>query len=112
MATTLLLDRDSWDLALDTNGNIAVASEPYSQEQDVASEARVFLGECYYDIGRGVDYRGQVLGRSQPVQVLKEQFATAARRVPGVDHVTVYLTAITRRAIAGQVQFNGGTVSL
>jgi hypothetical protein len=53
---TLLLDRSLWDLTLDINGNIAMASEPYAIAQDVASACRTFLGECYYDTSQGVPY--------------------------------------------------------
>lgn len=111
MATTLLLDRDTWDLALDAGGNMAVASEPYSREQDVASECRVFQGECYYDTTIGVPY-GSILGRPVPVQILKERLVAAARRVPGVGNVKVYLTYIGGRSVGGQVQFDGGATSL
>ncbi len=112
MATSLLLDRGNWDLALDASGNIAVASEPYSQSQDIASECRVYLGECYYDTTRGVPYATEILGQMQPVQVLKEQLGIAAERVPGVSEVTVILGSIKNREISGQVQFAGGVVSL
>lgn len=112
MATTLLLNRDTWDICLDATGNIAVASEPYAQEQDVASECRVFEGECYYDTTRGVPYFASILGKMQPVQILKEQLAKAAERVPGVANATVYLIGITDRKVRGQVQFNKRTVAL
>lgn len=111
MSTTLLLDRDTWDLCLTSSGDMAVASEPYAQEQDVASECRVLLGEAYYDTTIGVPY-GSILGVPQPVQVLKESLIASASRVPGVSDIVVYLTGIADRAIGGQIQFNGGTVSL
>lgn len=112
MATTLLLDRTNWDLCLDAAGNMALASEPYSLEQDVASECRVFEGECYYDTSRGIPYLTSILGRPVPVQVLKEKLAQAARRVPGVRTATAYLTDISVRSISGQIQFNAGTTTL
>lgn len=112
MAATLLLDRTTWDICADAQGNIAVATEPYSQSQDVASECRVYLGECYYDTTRGVPYPGQILGKMQPVQVLKESLIAAASLVPGVTRATVFLTAIQDRAISGQVQFAQGAAIL
>lgn len=112
MATTLLLDRDNWDLCLTANGDIAVASEPYSLEQDVASECRVFEGECYYDTTRGIPYPTSILGRPVPVQLYKEALSAAARRVPDVRDVTVYLSELTPRSIGGQVQFSRGTTTL
>ncbi|MDE2434745.1 MAG: hypothetical protein KGM49_00660 [Sphingomonadales bacterium] len=112
MATTLLLDRGTWDCCLDASGNIALASEPYSKEQDVASECRVFEGECYYDTTIGIPYFGAILGAAVPIQIIKEKLITAAQRVPGVGKVTVYLTDIRDRALGGQVQFDGGVVAL
>lgn len=106
MATTLLLDRDAWDLVLDTTGNIAVASEPYSQAQDVASECRLFEGEAWYDTRLGVPYFGQILGHSQPVQVLKAKLASAAERVPGVVSPKAVLGSIINREVRGQIQFS------
>lgn len=112
MAATLLLDRANWDLALDASGNIAVATEPYAMEQDVASECRVFQGEAWYDTAIGVPYRTQVLGQAIPVQLLKEHLTAAAKRVPGVTTATAYLSSFSAREVSGQVQFNGGVVSL
>lgn len=108
MATTLLLDRTGWDLCLTTTGDIAVASEPYSQAQDVASECRLFTGEAWYDTTRGIPYFGQVLGRTQPVQVLKTKLADASNLVPGVSNAQVYLNTIAGRELTGQVQFTAG----
>lgn len=112
MAATLLLDRATWDCALDAFGNMAVAAEPYSQEQDVASECRVFAGEAYYDTTRGIPYFSEILGRTQPVQVINEKLAAAAKLVPGVTQAIVVLNEVTARGVAGQVQFNGGTTTL
>jgi hypothetical protein len=112
MAATLLLDRTTWDLCADAAGNIAIATEPYSQEQDVASECRVFEGECYYDTTRGLPYFSSILGKMQPIQVLKERLVTAAELVPGVSKATVYLISISGRQVRGQVQFNNRVASL
>lgn len=112
MASTLLLDRSANDLCLDAGGNIAVATEPYSQAQDVACECKVWAGECYFDTTRGLPYADQILGQFQPVQLLKQKLAAAAELVPGVTGATIFLTAVTARAIGGQVQFKGGSASL
>lgn len=112
MASTLLLDRSAWDLALDAKGDIALASEPYSLAQDVASECRLYEGECYYDTTRGIPYPGTILGQMQPVQILKQKLIAAAELVPGVTDVKVFLTSPGSRTIGGQVQFKDGTVTL
>jgi hypothetical protein len=106
MTTTMLLDRDNWDLCLSTTGDLAIASEPYSQAQDIAAECRLFAGEAWYDTTRGIAYFAEVLGQFQPVQLLKQQLAAAAARVPGVAAVQVYLDAIDGRSVTGQVQFS------
>jgi hypothetical protein len=112
MASTLLLDRTAWDLCLDAKGNIALASEPYSLAQDVASECRLFEGECYYDTTRGIPYASSILGQMQPAQVLRGKLVAAAELVPGVEDVKVFLTSDGKRGIGGQVQFKDGIVSL
>lgn len=112
MASTLLLDRSSWDLALDAAGDIAVATEPYSREQDVASECRVVKGEAWYDTTLGIPYLTSILGQPIPVQILKENLITAAKRVPGVTNVKVFLSDISGRTVSGQVQFDGGVAKI
>ena len=106
MATTLLLDRDDWDLAIDAAGNIALASEPYSQAQDAASAVRVFQGECYYDTTLGVPYFTDVLGRYQPTQILRARAQEAALTVPGVNDATAILITGPNRVLSGQIQIS------
>ncbi len=104
MATTLLLDRGPWDLALDAAGNWALASEPYSQAQDVSSAVRVFQGEAYYDTTLGVPYFSDVLGRYQPTQILRARAQQAALTVPGVIDATAVLVTNHSREMTGQIQ--------
>lgn len=106
MATSLLLDRETWDLCLTTNGDIALASEPYSQAQDVSSECRLFEGEAWYDTRLGVPYFSQVFSGAQPVQILKARLVDAALRVPGVTAAQAVLGEIDGRTISGQIQFS------
>lgn len=101
----------TWDLALDTSGNIAVASEPYALAQDVASACRTYLGEVYYDTTQGIPYSTEILGEPPPVELLRAQLVAAALTVPGVVSAQVFLTFVGR-AVGGQVQFtdvNGTT---
>lgn len=104
MAATLLLDLDEWDLCLDATGNIAVATEPYSQAQDAASAARVFSGEAYYDTTLGVPYFSDVLGRNQPTQILRARMQQAALTVPGITEATALLVSNPSREMTGQLQ--------
>jgi hypothetical protein len=101
---TLLLDMLRWDLVLDAFGNIAVASEPYAQAQDVASAIRLFNGECYYDVTRGVRYFEDILGKTPPLPLLKSELTTAAQTVPGVTAAKAFIAVTPDRVVTGQVQ--------
>lgn len=107
MANTILLDIAAWDLVLDAQGNIAVASAPYSLAQDAASAIKTFLGECYWDTTLGVPYLSEVLGRTPQLALIKALFVRAAEAVPGVASARCYLTEITDRVVSGQVQVTG-----
>jgi hypothetical protein len=111
MAATLLLDRSAWDLAIDAQGNIAKATEPYSAVQDVASACRLFEAEYWYDVSIGVPYFQQILGHFQPIQVVKTALEAAALSVPEVTAATVLLDGIVGRQLTGQVQVEVGGVT-
>lgn len=113
---TLLLDTVLWDLCKDANGNIAVASAPYALAQDVASAIKTFLAEVYYDDTLGVNYKGQILGKTPPITLFQKYMVDAAVTVPGVVSAICVISSFVGRTITGQVQFidsNGapGTVS-
>ena len=102
---TLLLDRTYWDLVLDANGNIALASDPYSRAQDVASACRLFRGELWYNTEKGIPYFDEILGHKPPVSLVKSHLEQAALTVPGVGNVQIVLQAIENRKLSGQVLF-------
>lgn len=103
MAASLLLDTETNDWVLASNGDIAVASEPYSLAQDAASAIRLVQGECWYDTTQGVRWR-DILGNAPPLALIKSYIQQAALSVPGVVSATVYITGSTGRAYTGQVQ--------
>lgn len=104
MASTILLDTLSWDLVLDADGNLAVASEPYSLAQDAASAIRTFLGECFWDTTVGVPWLQQVLAMQPSLPLLKGQLVAAAMTVPDVASAVVFLSSFNGRMVTGQVQ--------
>ena len=104
MASTLLLDRSQWDLVLNSAGNIAVASEPYSLSQDAASAIKTFLSECYWNTTIGVPWLQQILGQRPTLALLKAQLVDAAETVPDVASAQVFISSLTSRTIEGQVQ--------
>lgn len=101
---TLLLDTVTWDLVLDVSGNIALASDPYSQAQDSASAIRTFIGECWYDTTIGVPFFQSFLGRAPNVALMRSKFSAAALAVPGVTGATCFISSIQSRSVTGQVQ--------
>jgi hypothetical protein len=104
MADTLLLDTATWDLVVDANGDIAVASSPYADAQDAASAIRTFQGELWYDVTFGVPYWAAVLGMLPPLALIKQKFIDAAESVSGVVSARVFISGFTGRVVTGQVQ--------
>ena len=101
---TLLLDLDNWDLTVDASGNIAMASEPYSIAQDVASACRLFLGELYYDNTQGVPYFDEILGENPPISLVQAKIEAAAMTVPDVVSAQCFITQESNRTLTGQIQ--------
>ncbi len=105
MYDTVLLDQTVWDLVLDANGNIAVASPPYSLAQDVATAIRTFLGELYYDTTQGMPYFQNVLGQLPPASLLTQLISNQALTVPGVVTAQTFITSFTAGSVQGQLLF-------
>lgn len=110
MASTLLLDRASWDLVVDAAGNIAVAQEPYALAQDAASAVRLFAGEYYWNTVPGIPYLSQVFrGPIPPLGALKELFISAALTVQGVTAANCFIVSASDRRVSGQIQVTSAT---
>ena len=101
---TFLLSTDSWDLTIDSDRNIAVASDPYSQAQDAASAINTFQGECYYNVNLGIPYWSNVLGFTPSLALMKSYFTTMALLVPGTATAVCYINSFVNRKVSGQVQ--------
>jgi hypothetical protein len=106
---TLLLDRTTWDLVLDSRGNLAVADDPYALAQDVASAIRTVQGEVYYDTEDGVPYFDQILGQAPPVALIKQYLIAAALTVPEIVSAEAFISSVKGREIFGQVQARTAT---
>lgn len=101
---SLLLDVPTWDLKLDSSGNIAAASGAYAVAQDVACALRLFAGELWYDTAQGVPYFETILGFLPSRGFLMAKFSEAALGVPGVVSVVVSLDDISvARNLTGSV---------
>lgn len=112
MASTLLLDRTTWDLCKDANGDIAVATDPYSVTQDVSSACRTFVGDLWYDQTKGIPYFTQILAHLPPLPLVKQWLIAQALTVEGCANPTAYFSSFQGRQLSGQIQFtdsNGTT---
>lgn len=114
MTTSIYLNPETWDMAVDAAGNIAVCSEPYRVAQDAATAILTWAGEVLYDTTLGIRYREDILGQSPSPVLIKTACVNAALTVPGVVSAVVYLTELSPRNIGGQVQVTdaSGTVSV
>lgn len=105
MFDTIFLEPNSWDLALDVYGNIAVANAPYAAAQDVATSCRLWTGEYIYDISRGIPYEQYVLGYMPPRNIFISWLNTESLTVPDVSTATPVLAYNNgTRDIYGQIQ--------
>lgn len=101
---TLLLDLTEWDLVLDTSGNIAMATNPYSIAQDVASAVKLFKGELWYNTASGIPYFQQILGQSPPESLIRAELEKAAMTVPEVVKVKVLNLGVTNQKLSGTIE--------
>lgn len=105
MDSSIFVNPQTWDLDVDTSGNIAVASDRYRMVQDVSTACRTFLGECWYDTTKGVPYWSDIFtGVMPPLELIKARLVEAALTVPGVVGAQVFITSIDGRQISGQIQ--------
>ena len=112
---TLFLIPSSWDLTLDSSGNIALATNPYSLAQDVASAIQTYLGEVYFDTTLGIPYQPQILGHGVPLELYRAQCIIAALSVPEVASAQMFFTTLSDRTLQGQIQItasNGQVIVL
>ena len=92
------------DLCLDSSGNIAMCTTPYSLAQDAGCGVATVLGECYYDTSLGIPYQTQDLGYNVPIELLRAQMVAQAMLTPGVVAAQVFFSGIANRVLSGQLQ--------
>lgn len=105
MKTVFLLPK-TWDLTLDTQGNIAVATEEYQQAQDIASSCRVFLNDDYYNKNDGIPYLESIMGLSNyPISLYQRHLHDRSMLVDGVVSIDVKLLQLKDRVQSGSIEF-------
>lgn len=103
---TLLLNPATWDLLVDAKGNIAMASDPYSKAQDVASACKLELGELWYNKSKGIPYMESVLGFNPALSLLRSYFEKAALTVPTIVSAKADINPVnSNRILSGTLKF-------
>lgn len=102
---SIALSYPTWDLYLDSGNNIASIQEPKAMAQDVACACRLFLGELWYNTGKGVPYFDEILGKWPPMALVRSRLTAAAMTVPGVVSVKVVVKSLEGRELKGEVRF-------
>lgn len=107
---TLFLMPDTWDLTLDSDGNIATATEVYQIAQDICSACRVFYGDMYFNKTEGIPYLESILGQSSyPLGLYQSELREAALSVQGVSSVNIVFNKIDNRVLSGMIEFKTDT---
>ena len=88
----------------DLDGNIALATNPYSLAQDAASAIKTFQSEVYYNTTLGVPYAWQILGQPPNLEFTRAQLIKAAMTVPEIIAARVFFDDFVDRKLTGQVQ--------
>jgi len=99
----------TWDLMVDANGNLAVATGPQALAQDVASAISTFLGEAYFDTALGVPWAGTVFAQDYSPALVTSLLTQAALSVPGVVSATVTDLAYKNGVVTGTCKFTDST---
>ena len=110
MARTLFLMPEPWDLTLDSDGNIATATDVYQKSQDIGSACRVFRGDMYFNKTEGIPYLESILGQSSyPLGVYQAELRDAALSVDGVESVNIVFNKVENRILSGMIEFKTDT---
>jgi hypothetical protein len=102
---TLQLNLATWDLELDSNGNLAVATGPQAIAQDVASAISTFLGEVYYDVTQGLPWQSEVFGQQFSPSLVGALMEQAALTVPGVVSAKASGLTFSAGKVTGTINF-------
>jgi hypothetical protein len=101
--SSLYLDPDTWDIALDGRGNLATAGNPYACAQDVATACSTFRGECIYQTDIGVPYNEQILGRNPGMGSVQTWLENEALRLPYIAAASATIIHGEARAVTGVI---------
>lgn len=108
MPTTLLLDKETWDLSLDDKGYLAVATDEYAIAQNVANAVRLFTKDAYFEQQDGIPHFSIELGHIPSESVVRARINETAKSVAGVVDAVTQLTNFNNRNLEGQIIITTG----
>lgn len=92
------LDPVTLDLVL-TEGDLQVISGAEGVASDIASRLQTFRGECFLDLGLGLPYFEEILGK-HPLPRVEEIFRAAILETPGVAGIEAFTLQKTGRSLS------------
>lgn len=100
-AYTLMLD-DSWDITLNSDGKIKVATDAYAIAQNASNAVRLFRNDAYFNASKGIPHFDIELGHSRAaVPVIESHMKKAMLAVEGVADAVAVLEVDKDRVAGG-----------
>lgn len=112
----LALDTATWDLELDSDGNILTLKDGSQLiAQRIQCRLQTFRGECFLDRSIGVPYFQEVMKKNPDLGRIRALLASVIAGVEGVSKIlslVVTHSAATRHmGVAFRVQSGDGTIA-
>lgn len=102
---SLMLDVETWDLCLDSAGQIKLTDGPYCTAQKVANATRLFTDDAWYDPDKGIPHFEIELGHTAPsISILRSRLRQEAINISGVLDAEVNITGLTDRTVNGDIR--------
>jgi len=114
---TLTLD-ENWDLSLNADGNIEIATGDYAIAQNCANAVRLFTNEAFFDRQKGIPHFSIELGSSvmASMAVFKNAIREACLGVDGTTDCEIILNHNKENRLeGGQISLetvNGSQISI
>jgi hypothetical protein len=89
---SLMLNWDTWDLQLDSNGNLAmwpVSQYNNSVAQDAACAIKTFIGDCWYNNTLGLPYFQGIFGQNPPLSWLSAKIVAQCLTMSNITRAVV-----------------------
>lgn len=110
---TFKLNENNWDLEMTESGQIAIRKGDLALAQTVANAQRIFKGEAYFNVNRGIPFAPEVLSGRPSESLVIGYLEREARNVDGVQGANVYLETFENRIVTGRTQIiksDGGVI--